>query len=135
MGGVTPEEFRARLAAFAAAVDAFAAPLLASPATRNSADQLMRASSSASSNYRAAGRARSHAEFTAKVGAALEEADESLGWIEHLVACRRVSRDAAGPLAAEAGELVRILGTSYRTSRQNDERDHGPTRPRRPRRA
>ena len=94
----------------------------------------MRASSSSSSNYRAAGRARSHAEFTAKIGTALEEADESLGWIEHLVVCRRVTRETAGPLVNEADELVRILGKSYQTARQNDERENGPTRPRRRRR-
>jgi four helix bundle protein len=128
---VTPEQLRARLAAFAANVDAFAAPLLASPATRHSADQLIRASASASSNYRAAGRARSHAEFTAKVGTALEEADESLGWVEHLVACKRVTREAAAPIVAEADELVRILGKSFQTARQNEERDNGSTRPRR----
>jgi four helix bundle protein len=131
ISGVTPEQLRARLATFAAEVDAFAAPLLTSPATRHSADQLMRASSSASSNYRAAGRARSHAEFTAKLGTALEEADESLGWVEHLLTCRRVTREAAAPILAEADQLIRILGKSYQTARQNEERDHGPTRPRR----
>ena len=33
-------------------------------------------------NYRAAGRARSHREFTAKLGTVVEDADESLGWLE-----------------------------------------------------
>ena len=60
-GGMTPDELRTRLKAFAVQVDAFAAPLLASAATRNSADQLNRepVASAAASNHRAAGRARS----------------------------------------------------------------------------
>jgi len=124
---MTPDELRARLSAFAVRVDAFAAPLLASVATRNAADQLMRASSAAASNHRAAGRARSHAEFTAKVGTALEEADEKLAWVEHLVVCQRVTPEAAAPIIAEAAQLVRILGRSSATARRNEaERKRSP---------
>jgi len=122
---MTPEELRRRLDAFAVQADAFAAPLLASPITRNSADQLMRASSSAAANHRAAGRARSHAEFTAKIGTALEEADEALAWARHLVACGRVSARDAEPLITEAVELVRILTSSCRTAQRNEEARRG----------
>lgn len=96
-----------------------------------SADQLMRSSASASSNYRASGRARSHVEFTAKVGVAVEETDEALGWLEHLVSCKRVKPEAAASLLNEAEQLLKILGKSYHTTKQNDDRDNGPTRPRR----
>src|SRR5262245_8056010 len=99
---MTPDELRQRFAAFAAKVDAFASPLLSAIGTRNSADQLIRASSSAASQHRAAGRARSHREFTSKIGAALEEADEALAWAQHLVACGRVSPKSAEPIIAEA---------------------------------
>jgi four helix bundle protein len=44
--------------------------------------QLIDASTSMAMNYRAAGRARSHREFTAKLGTVVEDADESLGWLE-----------------------------------------------------
>jgi len=119
--GMTPDELRKRLDAFAVQADALAAPLLASPVTRNSADQLIRASSSAASNHRAAGRARSHAEFTAKIGTALEEADEAMAWARHLVPCGRVSLEEAEPLIAEAVELVRILTSSCRTAQRNEQ--------------
>jgi four helix bundle protein len=118
---MSPQELRDRLEAFAVHADALAAPLLASPVTRNTADQLIRSSSSAASHHRAAGRARSHAEFTAKIGTALEEADEALAWVRHLVACGRVQVSDAEPLIAEAVELVKILTTSCRTAQRNEE--------------
>jgi four helix bundle protein len=117
---VTPDELRARLSVFAANVDAFAAPLLANPVTRNSADQLMRASAAAAANHRAAGRARSHAEFTAKLGTALEEADEAMAWTEHLVTCKRVSPESAAAILAAARQLVKTLSVSCRTARANE---------------
>ena len=44
--------------------------------------QLAKSATSVSMNYRATCRARSHAEFTSKIGLVAEEADESLGWLE-----------------------------------------------------
>ena len=44
--------------------------------------QLVRAATSVGANYRSACRARSRAEFAAKLGVAVEEADESLYWLE-----------------------------------------------------
>jgi four helix bundle protein len=44
--------------------------------------QLLRAATSVAANYRAACRGRSRAEFIAKLGVVLEEADESLLWLE-----------------------------------------------------
>ena len=47
--------------------------------------QLFRSGISVGANYRAAGRARSGAEFSAKIGIVLEEADETAFWMECLV--------------------------------------------------
>jgi four helix bundle protein len=85
---MNPEQLRQRTGRFAKDVDAFVAPLLEKTRTRNTGQPLLEASSSVASNYRAAGRARSHAEFTAKIGSVLEEADESQFWLQHLDACR-----------------------------------------------
>ncbi len=49
------------------------------------ARQLIRSGTSVGANYRAACRARSHAEFIAKLGIVEEECDESLYWMEMLV--------------------------------------------------
>ena len=47
--------------------------------------QLLRCGTSVGANYRAACRARSPAEFRAKLGIVEEEADESIYWMELLV--------------------------------------------------
>jgi hypothetical protein len=72
-----------------------------------------------SNHYRAACRARSHAEFTAKTGVVAEEADESLGWLDSSkpLACSRPTR-----LIAEARELVAIFSSTYGTARRNARR-------------
>jgi four helix bundle protein len=82
----------------------------------------MASSSSAASNHRAAGRGRSHAEFTAKIGTALEEADETQHWLEHLRDCGLANIAQLRPLLKEAGEIVAILTTSCSTARSNGRR-------------
>jgi len=47
--------------------------------------QLLRSSSSVGANYRAACRARSQAEFHSKLSTVVEEADESIFWMEVLM--------------------------------------------------
>jgi four helix bundle protein len=47
--------------------------------------QLVKSSTSVALNYRAACRARSHDEYTAKMGLVAEEADESFGWLEFIL--------------------------------------------------
>ena len=49
------------------------------------ANQLVRSGTSVASNYRAACRARSTAEFIAKIGVVEEEADESAFWLELVI--------------------------------------------------
>src|SRR5262249_59871665 len=46
--------------------------------------QLAKSSTGMAFNYRASCRARSHAEYTAKIGIVAEEADESQGWLEFI---------------------------------------------------
>ena len=112
-----PQELRDRLAAFASAVEDFSRPLLHKIETRDTAIQLRRASSSAASHHRAAGRGRSHAEFTSKLSTALEEADESLYWLEHLAAGGLAPEQLLKKLIPESQELVAILTASVRTAR------------------
>src|SRR5438270_7341285 len=70
--------------------------------------QLTRAATGVAFNYRATCRARSHAEFTAKIGIVSEEADEAQGWLEFLDAASLTSPTRLTSLLAEATELVRI---------------------------
>ena len=53
--------------------------------------QLVRSSTSVDLNYRASCRARSHAEFTAKIGTVAEEADESAEWLDLIAEAKLVS--------------------------------------------
>jgi len=63
--------------------------------------------------------ARSHAEFTFKLGIVSEEADESAFWLKRMLNANIRSTTAAiEPLLAEAEELARIFGASHRTAKR-----------------
>lgn len=78
--------------------------------------QLLRSSTSVAANYRAACRARSAAEFTAKIGIALEEADESLFWLEMLEESQIVKAELLVNLKQEADEITAILTKTRKSS-------------------
>jgi four helix bundle protein len=83
--------------------------------------QLAKASTSVAFNYRASCRARSRAEFTAKIGTVAEESDESLGWLEFIEAAQLIGESADLPrLAAEARELLAIFSASVGTVRRRN---------------
>ena len=70
-------------------------------------------------NYRAACRARSKAEFVAKLGVVLEEADETVFWLELLVEGDIVKVDRMQELIRESNELLAIFAASKRTATGN----------------
>ena len=113
---MTPELLRKRMTAFAMGSVNFCKPLWLRPETRYLADQLCRASTSVASNYRIACRARSKREFISKIGIALEEADESVGWFEVIEGAEFANPAAIRPLLQEARELVAILAASRITA-------------------
>jgi four helix bundle protein len=82
--------------------------------------QLARSATGMAFNYRASCRARSHAEFTAKMGLVAEEADETLGWLEFVEAGNFVPRSELACLLSEARELTAIFSASVGTARYND---------------
>ncbi len=79
--------------------------------------QLMRSGTSVAANYRAACRAKSNADFIAKMGIVEEEADESVFWIELLVDTNLVTKDRVENLLDEANQLVAIFVSSINTAR------------------
>lgn len=81
--------------------------------------QLLRSATSVAANYRAMGRARSAAEFASKMGIVVEEADETLFWIELLVETDLVPEHRVVDLLDEAQQLVRIFAASHRTAKAN----------------
>jgi four helix bundle protein len=78
----------------------------------------MRAASSVGCNYRAACRARSVAEFIAKIGTVEEEADESAFWLEFIILGGLMRKSRVQPLLGEAEELTAIMASSRITASQ-----------------
>jgi four helix bundle protein len=107
---------------FAVAVFDFIRPLFRHVETSHVAQQLLRCSSSVALNYRAACLARSHREWTAKMGVVREDSDESLGWLIFVERAGIASdrRDAGQALVDESRQLARIFGASFRTSQRQE---------------
>jgi four helix bundle protein len=80
------------------------------------ASQLMRSGTSVAANYRAACRARSKAEFIAKLGTVEEEADESAFWLELIIEGDLLAAAQIQPLLTEASELVAMMASSKKTA-------------------
>jgi four helix bundle protein len=80
--------------------------------------QLCKASTSVAANYRAACRGRSKVEFAAKIGLVVEEADESLFWLEIADARGLGSSAERRRLLIEADELTAIFTASSITVRE-----------------
>lgn len=97
------------------------------PAARSICGQLLDSAGSTDSNYRAACRARSRKEFIAKLGIALEEADESLGWLRALAGAKLGPQGELTALIEEAEALVRIFTASVKTAQANNRQS--PTNP------
>ena len=79
--------------------------------------QLAKSATSVAFNYRASCRARSHAEFTSKIGLVAEEADESQGWLEFIEEGKLIASNDVARLLSESSELVAIFSASVGTAR------------------
>ena len=84
--------------------------------------QLLLSATSVGVNYRAACRGRSKAEFIAKLGIAIEEADESIYWLEMLVDAKLVPEGRVKEQINEANQLLAILTASSKTAQNNSSR-------------
>ncbi len=71
--------------------------------------QLLRSGTSIGANYRSACRSRSRAEFSAKLGVVIEEADESLFWLELLNGSGIIPENKIAALMHECDELIAIF--------------------------
>ena len=90
------------------------------PEARVLGSQVLRAGTSVAANYRAACRARSKAEFIAKIGVVVEEADETVFWLELLVETGTVKAERISALLGEANELLAIFAASQRTAKSGN---------------
>jgi len=91
------------------------------PRTREAnviAQQILRSATGMGANYRAAGRSRSKAEFVAKIGVVIEEADETVFWLEILAESGLVQARKLVNIQAEANQLLAIFAASRRTAKE-----------------
>ena len=79
--------------------------------------QLLRVGTSVGANYRSACRARSRAEFIAKMGIVEEECDESIYWMELLIGTGRVQPRTIAELLKESNEILSLVVASLKTAR------------------
>jgi len=112
------EQLKARTAEFARRIIALAGKVPQNQAGRRVSGQLIDAATSVSANYRAACRARSRAEFIAKIGTVEEEADECVGWLELLVSTELLTAADVEWALNEAKELTAIFAASHLTAKR-----------------
>lgn len=113
----TPEELRARTKAFASRIIRLVSALPQSAAAQVIGKQVLRSGTSIGANYRAACRSRSRSEFAAKLGVVVEEADETIYWLELLGENDVVPPKRLESLLAEAHELTAIFTAAQHTTR------------------
>lgn len=111
------EAMKARTKQFALRVVRLVASLPKTQVASMIGGQLLDAGTSVGANYRAACRARSRAEFAAKLGIVEEETDESLYWMEMLVDAGIVPLRKLALLMQEGHEILSIVVSSLKTTR------------------
>lgn len=111
------QELRNRTKAFALRVIHMSDAL---PRTRSGnviGNQVLRSATGMAANYRAAGRSRSKAEFVAKIVVVIEEADETVFWLEMLRDSGIVKPTKLDSMLDEANQLLEIFTASRRTAK------------------
>jgi four helix bundle protein len=116
---INQQILRNRTKYFAIEIYRFLKNLTKSYEDRIIAGQLLRSSSSVASNYRAACRSRSEAEFYAKICIVLEEADETLFWLEVILEAELANNPGTIELLGKATEFVKIFSSMRKKLKDN----------------
>ncbi len=116
-----PEQLRARTKQFAIRIVRLFKCLPKTDEARIIGKQVLRAGTSIAANYRAVNRARSRAEFISKLGVVVEEADETVFWLELLVETSIVQKARLEDLLKEANEILAIFAASHWTARMGEQ--------------
>jgi four helix bundle protein len=111
-------DLRIRTFDFAASVGKLINQLPNTIANRAYFSQIIRSSSSVGANYSAARRAKSDADFINKLKIVEEEADETIYFLELLIALNEKHTDLIQPIISEGSEILKIVVASINTSRK-----------------
>jgi four helix bundle protein len=113
---MNPSELKSRTKAFALRIIKLTEATPRIVAGRAIAAQIVRSGTAVAANYRASCRARSQAEFIAKIGIVEEEADETALWLELLGESGLMPVRRLKALLQEANDLTAIMAASRKTA-------------------
>ena len=117
MVDVDQAQLKARTARFALNVLEYCRTIRSTWEGRRLGEQLFDSATSVAANYRSACRGRSKAEFVAKLGIAVEEADETGFWLGLASSANLGNSEVRANLLTEARELLAILAASQLTAK------------------
>ena len=115
---VFAEQFRNRTKRLALDVIRFSQTLPKTEEASIMKRQLLRSATSVASNYRAACRSRSSAEFFSKLSIVTEEADETLFWLELLEESNTTTKTKVEPLQKEATEILSVMAKARKNTQK-----------------
>lgn len=110
------EELKNRTKRLAVTIILFYDEIQKTDTTRVIGRQLIRSVTSTAANYRAACIARSKKEFYAKMSIVVEEADETLFWLEILKEINSISEEKINPIMNETLEILKIVSKARKNS-------------------
>jgi len=111
------EKMKKRTKAFAVQIVKFYKNLPKTDEARVLGRQVLRSGTSVAANYRAVCRAKSQADFISKLGTVVEEADETVLWLELFEEAEVCPADKVRLLRQEAEELMHVFASSLATAR------------------
>lgn len=112
---MTTEELKLRTKKFSIEIINLVERLPNSIATRVIINQIVKSGTSVGANYRAVCRARSDREFVSKMNIVLEEADETLFWLEIIKEKGWIAKEEFDIILREGNELTAIFVSSLKT--------------------
>ncbi len=114
---MNPDELRARTRAFSLRVVKLVQSLPKNMVADVMGKQVLRSATSVGANYRAACRAQSDAMFISKLSIVVEEADETVYWLELIRDAGLVKPELLAELIDEAEQILKIMAASRKTAK------------------
>lgn len=112
---MTTDEMKMRTKKFSLMIIDLAEKMPNTNVLRSITNQIVRSGTSVGANYRAVCRARSDREFVAKMNIVLEEADETLFWLEIIKEKMWITKSELEMIWKEGNELTAIFVSSLKT--------------------
>ena len=115
---MTELELKARLRTFGIRIVKMVDNMPNSVSSMAIAKQIVRSGTSPAANYRAACLAKSDKDFINKLKMVEEELDETVHWLDMIIACKILPEDRVNNLFLESQELLKIISSSILTMKQ-----------------